>query len=39
MWLGNTEPAKFHIHVISRLPNGNDYGKALLAQWRACQAG
>lgn len=30
MWLSNTEPAKFHIHVITRLPNGNDYGKALL---------
>lgn len=32
MWLGNEQPAKFHIHVISRIPNGNDYGKALIAQ-------
>jgi len=31
MWLSNTAPAKFHIHIITRLPNGNDYGKALLA--------
>ncbi len=31
MWLSNAEPAKFHIHVISRIPNGNDYGKALIA--------
>lgn len=31
MWLSNEEPAKFHIHVISRIPNGNDYGKALIA--------
>ncbi|WP_339109901.1 DUF3500 domain-containing protein [Thioclava sp. GXIMD4216] len=34
MWLGNEAPAKFHIHVISRIPNGNDYGKALLAAHR-----
>ncbi|WP_029004906.1 DUF3500 domain-containing protein [Azorhizobium doebereinerae] len=31
MWLSNSHPAKFHVHVISRIPNGNDYGKALLA--------
>lgn len=31
MWLSNEKPAKFHIHVISRIPNGNDYGKALIA--------
>lgn len=30
MWLTNEQPAKYHIHVISRIPNGNDYGKALL---------
>ncbi|MEF2070710.1 DUF3500 domain-containing protein [Consotaella aegiceratis] len=30
MWLSNKEPAKFHIHTITRIPNGNDYGKALL---------
>ncbi|WP_226573843.1 DUF3500 domain-containing protein [Mangrovibacter yixingensis] len=34
MWLTNTEPARFHIHTITRIPNGNDYGKALLASWR-----
>lgn len=30
MWLSNSEPEKFHIHVITRIPNGNDYGKALI---------
>ncbi|QYZ69572.1 DUF3500 domain-containing protein [Neotabrizicola shimadae] len=39
MWLSNTDPAKFHIHIITRLPNGNDYGKALVAEWMARQAG
>lgn len=39
MWLSNTEPAKFHIHVISRIPNGNDYGKALIALHQARAAG
>ena len=34
MWLTNEEPAKFHIHVISRVPNGNDYGRALLKLYR-----
>ncbi|ERK17676.1 hypothetical protein L579_3557 [Pantoea sp. AS-PWVM4] len=32
MWLTNEEPARFHIHTITRIPNGNDYGKALLSQ-------
>lgn len=35
MWLSNTDPAKFHIHVIARIPNGNDYGRALIAAHRA----
>jgi hypothetical protein len=30
VWLTNSEPAKFHTHVIVRTPNGNDYGKELL---------
>jgi hypothetical protein len=34
MWLTNEQPAKYHIHVITRIPNGNDYGKALLALYR-----
>lgn len=34
MWLTNEQPARFHIHTITRIPNGNDYGKALLAQTR-----
>lgn len=34
MWLTNAEPAKFHVHTITRTPNGNDYGRALLALHR-----
>ncbi|WP_413724039.1 DUF3500 domain-containing protein [Sodalis sp. RH16] len=34
MWLTNQEPARFHIHTITRIPNGNDYGKALLSRYR-----
>lgn len=34
MWLTNEYPAKFHIHVITRIPNGNDYGRALLNLYR-----
>ncbi|KRE23306.1 DUF3500 domain-containing protein [Agromyces sp. Soil535] len=32
VWLSNRLPARFHVHTTLRLPNGNDYGKALLAQ-------
>jgi hypothetical protein len=32
VFLGNVEPARFHVHTIVREPNGNDYGKELLAQ-------
>lgn len=39
MWLSNEDPAKFHVHVITRIPNGNDYGKALLKLHRERQAG
>lgn len=34
VWLGNRLPARFHVHTTLRLPNGNDYGKAYLAEWR-----
>lgn len=30
VFLGNTEPEKFHIHTIVRTPNGNDYGMELV---------
>lgn len=30
--LTNEHPAKFHTHTITRTPNGNDYGVALVAQ-------
>lgn len=32
IFLDNPEPERFHIHTIVREPNGNDYGKDLLAQ-------
>lgn len=33
VWLNNRLPARFHVHTTMRLPNGNDYAKAYLAQW------
>ena len=32
VFLNNDEPEKFHIHIVVRTPNGNDYGKDLLRQ-------
>ena len=32
VWLTNREPAKCHVHTIVRTPNGNDYGRDLLAE-------
>lgn len=32
VWLNNRTPERFHIHTTLRLPNGNDYGNAYLAQ-------
>ena len=32
IFLDNQEPERFHVHTIVREPNGNDYGKDLLAQ-------
>lgn len=34
VWLSNRLPARFHVHTTLRHPNGNDYGRALIAQWR-----
>lgn len=33
VFLTNEEPAPFHIHTVIRTPNGNDYGKQLVAQY------
>jgi len=30
VFLGNSEPEKFHIHTLVRTPNGNDYGMELV---------
>ena len=30
VFLTNDAPAKFHVHIIVRTPNGNDYGIDLL---------
>ncbi|NHT16102.1 DUF3500 domain-containing protein [Cellulomonas sp. IC4_254] len=35
VWLSNRLPARFHVHTTLRLPNGNDYGRAYVAQHRA----
>ena len=34
VWLNNRLPARFHVHTTLRMPNGNDYGKAYLAEWQ-----
>ncbi|KAH7133897.1 hypothetical protein EDB81DRAFT_950121 [Dactylonectria macrodidyma] len=34
VFLTNQEPAKYHIHTIIRTPNGNDYGRELIRQYR-----
>jgi len=35
VWLTNRLPARFHVHSTLRLPNGNDYGRAYVEQWKA----
>ncbi|WP_432534434.1 DUF3500 domain-containing protein [Kineococcus arenarius] len=35
VWLTNELPARFHVHTTLRLPNGNDYARAWISQWRA----
>ena len=32
VFLANPEPARYHVHTIVHAPNGNDYGRDLLAQ-------
>jgi len=34
VWLSNRVPQRFHVHSTLRLPNGNDYGRAYIDQWR-----
>jgi len=34
IFLCNREPERFHIHTLVRTPNGNDYGKEWLRQYR-----
>jgi Protein of unknown function (DUF3500) len=34
VWLTNQLPARFHVHTTLRLPNGNDYGRKYITQWR-----
>lgn len=34
IYLTNQTPAKHHIHTILRLPNGGDYGRALIGSWK-----
>ncbi|KIR30669.1 hypothetical protein I307_04560 [Cryptococcus deuterogattii 99/473] len=39
IFLTNTSPAKCHVHTVNRLPNCEDYGKALIRQWREEEQG
>lgn len=39
VFLTNDEPAKYHIHTVQRLPNGNDYGRELRRLARAHREG
>ncbi|BBA96346.1 hypothetical protein RVR_1604 [Actinacidiphila reveromycinica] len=39
VWLSNRLPARFHVHTTLRYPNGNDYGRALVARWREREGG
>ena len=32
VYLTNTEPTNFHVHTLTRTPNGNDYGMDLIRQ-------
>lgn len=34
VFLTNDAPQPFHIHTVMRTPNGNDYGRELVRQWR-----
>ncbi|KAL6251317.1 hypothetical protein RBB50_001525 [Rhinocladiella similis] len=34
VFLNNALPLPFHIHTLVRIPNGNDYGKELLRQYK-----
>jgi hypothetical protein len=35
VFLSNDEPAPFHMHTVVRTPNGNDYGRELVKQYRS----
>jgi hypothetical protein len=35
VFLSNDEPAPFHMHTVVRTPNGNDYGRELVRQYRS----
>lgn len=39
IYLTNESPGPYHIHTIARLPNGNDYGRELIRQWKQSRAG
>ena len=39
VFLGNAEPAKFHVHTLLRTPNAGDYGFALRSQIEGLEQG
>jgi hypothetical protein len=32
--LDDDAPERFHVHTVLRVPNGNDYGRSWVRQWR-----
>lgn len=34
IYLTNDTPQRYHVHTIQRLPNGGDYGRELIRQWK-----
>ncbi|WP_121181671.1 DUF3500 domain-containing protein [Nocardiopsis sp. Huas11] len=35
VFLDDDVPRRFHVHTVLRVPNGNDYGRSWVRQWRA----
>lgn len=38
-FLINEQPGRFHVHSILRLPNGGDYGRALIEMFKKAREG
>ena len=38
VFLDYDTPKPFHVHTVLRTPHGNDYGRAMVRQWRRTSA-